>query len=74
MNLVYILYRNLKIMAPENSTAQITSGSRGLKVMIIIFVTSYVVLAGTVGFLVYDRVSRAAEQKQRTFMTIIKQF
>ena len=48
-------------MAPENSTTQITSGSRGLKVMVIIFVTSYVVLAGTVGFLVY-RVGTAAEK------------
>ena len=60
-------------MAPENSTAQITSGNRGLKVMVIIFATSYVVLAGTVGFVVY-RVSRAAEQKQRTLKTIIKHF
>ena len=52
-------------MAPENSKAEITSGNRGLKVMIIIFVMSYIVLAGAVGFLIYERVCTTAEQIKR---------
>ena len=52
-------------MTPENSPTQISSGNRGLKVMAIVFATSYVVLAGTVGFLVYERVSTAVLVKER---------
>ena len=44
-------------MAPGHGTAHITSGGSRLKVIGIMFVTSYVVLAGAVGFLVYERVS-----------------
>ena len=54
-------------MVQENTTAQITSGSRGLKVMAAIFVTSYAVLAGTVGFFVYERVRTSAGPTSRAF-------
>ena len=43
-------------MAEESRTTQILFGSRGMTVMVAIFVTSYVVLAGTVSFLMYERV------------------
>ena len=68
----YTLYRNLKTMVQENSTAQVSSGSRGKKVITVLWVTSYIVLAGTVGFLVYERVSRAEESSTSSLIVFSK--
>ena len=68
----YTLYRNLKTMVQETSTAQVSSGSRGKKVITAIWVTSYIVLAGAVGFLVYERVRRAAESSTSSFIVLSK--